>query len=113
MAQARTIYVPNIIWGRDKYEYESRICGLFINKIDAMSALIRELYNMEFINFNENMIDEISKTYKNELLTAETFIDIICDKLETEDDLEYICDNYNDSYFGNGWKYEIVEANIQ
>ena len=108
------VYVPNIIYGREKYEYHAITCGVFRNKKDALHALIRKLVYMEWIC--PEYIFEESHTYGGVELKAgdnEHNIQVLCNHANTMEDVEDICNKFNDSFYGDGWDIEVKEFQLQ
>ena len=129
------VYVAYITSGRDKYEYETQVIGLFNDENDAeremKKALIlqRQILSLsfyyvddypeeysfikEFDNFENRLkkikdIKDVNDSYRNKYFTEEFLDDMVnCDMT-----LEYMVDKYNDSYYGDGWDYTITEYDI-
>lgn len=127
---SQLIYVPVIVHGRDKYEYHAISCGCFLTKENAINAIVDKLVENDFLPF-DTFIDMLSDRFSNikeaEILGEEIEPDYIFDNL-TEDVtieqfiqrlkqkvngdvniLEDICKHFGDSYYKDGWKFQIDE----
>jgi hypothetical protein len=129
-----TVYVPLIVYGRDRHEYHATSCGCFVNKNDVYEAILRKLVKINFIPFNdfvkwlksiknkekdeeeedededEDILDEDLINLDEKTLTVEQFIEYLLKKVDNNyDNLLDICDKYGDSYHKDGWKVQINE----
>lgn len=129
------VYIAYITSGREKYEYDTQVIGLFndenVAEREMKKALILqgqilslcfyyvddypEEYSFikEFDNFENRLkkikdIKDISDSYRQNYFIKEFLDDMVnCDMT-----LEYMVDNYNNSYYGDGWDYTITEYDI-
>jgi hypothetical protein len=121
------VYVPLIISGRDKYEYEADTVGAFGNELSALRGLLRELIEQELV-CPEYMFDKAGRgedgeddndgeyTYKGYALTVgdddgniQKLTNLIC----TFKDLDEICNDLGDSFYEDGWKIRIDKFALQ
>ncbi len=110
-----TVYVPVIIYGRAKYEYQATTCGVFRNKKDALHALIRKLFDEEWI-CPEYIFAEESRTYGGDELKEDDIeynIQVLCKHANTVEDVIDICENLGNSFYNDGWKFEVNEFQLQ
>jgi hypothetical protein len=104
------VYIPNIYYGRDKYQFESKIVGIFKNKNDAIVQLIKELIKLDFIDFETYLNDIDSEEDIDEKEEKKNFTEMIINKVLLENiPLPDICKEYGDSYYKEGWKFKIEE----
>ena len=129
------VFVAYITSGRDKYEYETQFIGLFNDENDAKRKMKKTLilqrqilslcfyysdnypeeysFIKKFDNFENRLkkikdIKDINDSYRNKYFIDEFLDDIInCDMT-----LEYMVNNYNNSYYGDGWDYTIIETDV-
>lgn len=90
--------------GRDKYEYNTEIVGLFTTQVLAGRALFRHLADAEQI-FCGRYDDP----------TVELAFETVMKKLETMsiDQMTGIIEKHNDSYYNDGWSFHIDEIAIE
>jgi hypothetical protein len=111
-----TVYVPVIIYGRDKYEYDATTCGVFRNKKDALKALIRELVTGAWICNEFSFDSENPFSYEGVELKkddTEYNIQVLCKHTNTVEDVENMCAMLGDSFYEDGWKIEVNEFQLQ
>lgn len=89
-----TLYVPLLIWGRDKYEFEAENPGLFTKEHEAVHALIDEIVQQE--RLMEGAPDPI--WMKRHIYTAEQ--------------LHSFCKEHHDSYYLEGWKFTVNTRSV-
>jgi hypothetical protein len=117
---ANTVYVPVIIYGREKYEYHADTLGVFRDEVSAFRALIKKLVEgewllHEFCFDSESTCKEEVTWNGKELIKGDTEhnIDILCKDVKTIEDVKAICNEFNDSYYDDGWKFEVNKFEIQ
>lgn len=122
---SQTVYIPLIVYGREKYAYNAISCGCFVNKSDTYKALLFGLVKNDFIPFDmfvEQLGDRKLEIEEGELeddsisnldentLTIEQFVEYLLNKVDDNfDNLIKICNLHGDSYYGEGWKIQIDE----
>ena len=121
------VYVPLIISGREKYEYEAETFGAFGNEHSALHRLLRELMDQELI-CPEYMFDKAGRgedgkdendseyTYKGHVLVQgdnEGNIRKLTNLVCTFDDLDKICNDLGDSFYEDGWKIRVDKFELQ
>lgn len=117
---ANTVYVPVIIYGREKYEYHAVTLGVFRDEVSAFRALIKKLVEgewllHEFCFDSESTGKEVVTWNGKELIKGDTEhnIYILCKDVKTIEDVKAICNEFNDSYYDDGWKFEVNKFEIQ
>lgn len=98
MELGKYYFVPVIIEGRAKYEFEAHTIGVFEDVPSAVCALADELLELGYLRCDDS--DEADSEY------AASFTKQL-NEARTEEQLDSLCDNYNDSYYGEGWKWRI------
>lgn len=129
---SQQVYVPLIVHGREKYEYHAISCGVFTNKNDAVGALLSKLIEHDFLPYNcflESLEDrkleyeeenyEENENYKFIMnvdidnFSQEDFCNYLQEKVNcNESNLEDMCQTYGDSYYKDGWKFQIDEHTL-
>jgi hypothetical protein len=115
---ANTVYVPVIIYGREKYEYHANTLGVFRDEVSAFHALIKKLVEWEWLlhkcYFESTCKEEVIWNGK-ELIEGDTKhnIDILCKDIKTIEDIEAICNEFSNSYYDDGWIFEVNKFEIQ
>ena len=116
------VYVPLFIYGRDKYEYDAKTFGVFVNQTDAINSLIKYLVendNLNYISYIENELEEdLEEDEENEKINKQRFVEHLISYINGDyEKLLNACNKYDDSYYKNGWtiridQYETSEAEI-
>ena len=112
----KPLYVPLLnIYGRNRYEYESIVCGVFCKKTEALYALIRKLLELEMIVPDSGGYDE-SICYKGETL-KEGDIDfnmqVLSKYANTLDDVKDICRVTGDLEYEERFSFSVNEFPVQ
>ena len=106
----RTVYVPLLIYGREKYEYECDNSGVYTTLKEALHRLIDEMIKKGFLDL-ERYNDCLVKKDEDKL-TFYSFSDKLKKLVNTIDDLKVVCEKYDNSFYEDGWKFEVNEFNI-
>ena len=130
------VFVAYITSGRDKYDYFTELVGVFHKKEDAEKAMKRNLIECGkiFMTFYDIIIDDkntnifdIENDYYSILKKINNFEERF-NKCNYEDqfleefkedfinldvDLGKIVNQYNDSFYEDGWEYVIDEVEIK
>ncbi len=121
------VYVPLIISGRAKYEYEAETIGAFGNEVSALHGLLRELIEQELV-CPEYIFDKAGRgddadgenegeyTYKGHALVhgdEEGNIRKLTNLVCTFNDLDMICNDLGDSFYEDGWKIRVDKFELQ
>jgi hypothetical protein len=127
---SQIVYVPLIVHGRDKYEYHAISCGCFLTKESACNNLLKKLIESNFISYDlfmdilsdrlceiveaEREGEEIEPDDRfdnvSENITEEEFTQHLTQKVNGNVDiLDDICQSFGDSYYKDGWKFQIDE----
>ena len=117
------VYIPMIIYGREKCDYNAISCGAFLSKVDAVNGCLLKLIENNFISYDyfvdslEDRQDEIDEAdeestfIKNvdiDNFSEEQFAKYLQNKVSgNEDFLDDCCNIYGDSYYKDGWKFQI------
>lgn len=135
----RLVYIPVIVYGRDKYEYNAISCGCFLTEKSAINGIIEKLVENEFVSFdffldwlsdrkfeiaerkrecdedeyNEDEYNEDDKIISNideKNITKEQFINYLKQKVNCDVNLLIsMCKEHGDSYYKDGWNFQIDE----
>ncbi len=92
------VFVCYITHGRDKDEYHTELVGLFSKFCTAASALIGKLAEMGFVEAYDERHQPIG------VPRAPNDMD--------NDRLRQLVQQYEDSYFEDGWSYTIVSMDV-
>lgn len=126
------VYVPLIVHGRDKYEYHTISCGVFTNKKHAINGLLEKLVTNDFISYDmflDMLSDRLCEIDEAKKIGEEIEPDDRFDNLDISNDvtseqltqhlqqkvngdmdlLEEVCQSFGDSYYKDGWKFQIDE----
>lgn len=110
------VYVPLLnIYGRNRYEYESIIFGVFCNKTEALYALIRKLLELEMIVPDSGGYDE-PICYKGETLKEgdiEFNMQVLSKYANTMDDVKDICRVTGDLEYEERFSFSVTEFQVQ
>lgn len=116
------IYVPIIVHGRDKYEYNAISCGCFSNNKSAINSLIDKLVETNFLAFDifENILEEnklnqiIVGVDENNITDEQLFVkQYLKEKVNGDIDmLKNVCNKYGDTYYNDGWNFQIDQHHI-
>ncbi len=113
---ANQVYVPLInLYGRNRYEYESIVCGVFRNETEALHALIRKLLELEMIVPDSGGYDE-PICYKGETLKEGNIdfnMQVLCKHANTMDDVKDICKVTGDSEYEERFSFNVTEFLVQ
>lgn len=110
------VYIPLLnLYGRNRYEYESIVCGAFNDKTKALHALIRKLLELEMIVPDSGGYDK-PICYKGETL-KEGDIDfnmqVLCKYANTMDDVKDICKVTGDSEYEERFDFSVNMFHVQ
>jgi hypothetical protein len=123
MSQYQQVYVPLIIYGREKYDYFAVSCGVYLKKKDALCAILANLIKENFIDYDDIITNPDNAEDTDELMmssaiasgnfTETDFYDFLMKKMDGDiEKLKFICKHYGDSYYEDGWTFRIDEHNI-
>ena len=96
------VFVPTIVYGIRKYEYNATVVGVYFLEEEAVKNLIAKLVQLTFLD---------SKKHETELglLSQDEFIHYLQNKVHSRNDLDNICCQYQDLYYKDLWKFQINE----
>lgn len=105
------VYISIVISGREKYEFEADVVGVFTSKKKAIKMLLKKLIEDEHISAlsyieNNDLEEKVDED------DYETIFELMSKECNTEEDLQNIVKLYENSYYGNGWKYVIRKMEI-
>jgi len=137
--QSPTVYIPVVIEKRE--EHGATVCGAFLNKKNAVHALIRVLvengYLAPYHNFGDeevnyrgeelregdngyiapyNSFKDEEVNYRGDVLKKGEYefnIQVLCKHANTFEDVKDICDKLADSYYEDDWKIALNEIQLQ
>lgn len=129
MSDIKSYYLPYVTYGREKYEYHTKIVGLYENERDAEIDLVKSLIKMGVIfswisefDYDDRKNQDYWKAFKDEhsyyecvnfkennsdCFTIDWFED------EYKENIPRIIDEFHDSYYTDGWDYDISELKLQ
>jgi hypothetical protein len=99
-----TLYIPIIASGRHR-KADAELCGLFKTEIEAQHALIDRLVYRGLISFD--MYCDGKDEDEPEVEDEEAFCAMLKTRLANGAHLGSICEEMGDSYYGEGWTWQI------
>ena len=109
------IFIPLIIWGREKYVFHADKLGAYKTEKEAVHVIIDELFKKGFIREFEDRFefpDDDVEDDCNKCRDNNEYIQILKNKTKTEDELIFLCGQYGDTYYENGWNIRIDNYTI-
>lgn len=111
--------VASILWGREKYEYESTILGIYQHTSDAVQAIATALGNKQFIMDDDKMSARLEHDDDDETNESDSPDEKIRAKrrslinaIKNTEDLTQLCYEFGDSYQGEGWDWKLENIPI-
>lgn len=108
----QTVFVPVLYWGREKYDYNSMVAGVFKSQASARVALldlIKDNYFITYTDYCERFDDDDVP-----LMMEVEFWDHLKEMAgKSLDKLRAVCHTYGDSYFEDGWDFSIEERVVE
>ena len=121
------IHLPYIVGGRDKHEYFAHCCGAYVTEKSAIHAMISHLVEKNYISYDEyqeqykyykdcptelqtyntSKMKIVFEIFEKSLLSENDFTQHLKNITNTKEDLNFVCQNFGDSYFNEGWKWQI------
>lgn len=117
------VYIAYITSGREKYDFQTDIAGIFEKRCDAEIAISKKLIEHHRLMLVDIVEEASSQDELPDFIKAISSSDKLIDSDEEEIET-FLIENvsqlpplkdllrYNDSYYGEGWNYAIEEHKI-